>query len=228
MDKIDLSKTVHLFFDTEFYIPAQQRNNSEWSLIVNPYMEGNIFLGGSFVRWIPSKGPREKMNQFWIWQDGGDEKLLLQKFYEYFKNLWKTAKDEFGKVDLTLIGIGVERFDIPAIFARSVVMKIDTTENLFNVYHKCRFVDLSEVGIPYFDREPIRALYPKGTNALMRRWNIDIPKDSGVGVSEMYDKKDHTGIEQRNNREVQNIIRIYDEIGTAINKSVEYKMRKGR
>jgi hypothetical protein len=228
MDKRDLSKTVYLFIDTEFYIPASQRNNSEWSLIVNPYMDENKLLGGSFVRWIPSKGPKEKLGQFWIWQDGMDEKLLLNRFYGYFKNLWKTAKDEFGKVDLTMIGIGVERFDIPAIFARSVVLKIDSTENLFNVYHKCRFVDLSEVGIPFFDREYIRALYPKGTNALMKRWNVDAPKDSGVNVSEMFDKQDYAGIEQRNNKEVLNIVKIYDQIVLSINRMAEYKMKNQR
>lgn len=215
----------YIFFDIELYVPPKDRVSANRSLVANPYKLNHLLLGGVFCRSFPLKNNKMDLEQFWVWKDGDEEKTL-KKIYQFFNDSWKMIE---GKSDrpknLVFVGIGICRFDIPVLFARSIINKIDTQENLYHIYHKSQHVDLSEVGIPFFDTLPTNALYPKSTGLLMKRWGISEERESGQTVWEMYDKKEYPQIQQRTENEVRNIIRIYNSMKNHINNKAAYKSK---
>jgi hypothetical protein len=113
---------------------------------------------------------------------------------------------------LIVIGIGISRFDIPALFTRSLLKHIDTVENLFEPYLKTKIVDLGDVGISLFTKNPQPVLYPTTANALAARLGIGESKESGKSVWDMYDSGDFEGIRNRTAHEVEIAMKIASKI----------------
>jgi hypothetical protein len=92
---------------------------------------------------------------------------------------------------------------------------IDKEVSLYETYFKTKIVDLGNVGIPLFRKDPkIYSLYPKTTNALTSRLGLQVQgrKDSGKSVWELYDSKEFDTIKERTASEVDDIIKIASKI----------------
>ncbi len=206
----DPDKTVMIAFDTEWYA---NNNNSISSLKINP-LTGR-FIGGLFVRIFPLNYQLKKYKAE-IFVDNNseiEEKKALKNVYDFFYNSWNILKGKNNnEPDLITLGIGISRFDIPALFARSWKLNIDNPENLYEMYMKTKVVDLSEVGIPLIKKDN-KILYPVTANDLSSVFDIESKKKkSGINVWKMYESNDFCSIKKRNEDEVCSILKIYNNI----------------
>ena len=206
-----------LFFDLEFYVPKEDRNNSSSSLIVNPNLKKHKLLGGTFYsKSFDDKLPKKpKFKQLWLWNFNNNEKVLLDQIDNVFIDEWeKTKKEEKWilrkpLVDLVVCGIGISRFDIPALYCRSFRFLIDSPEKLFDIYFKTKQIELANVCSFLFPEE--QYIYPKTTKEIMGRIKIKGDKDTSKNVWELFDKNDVDKIESRTTEEVKNILIIYQK-----------------
>jgi hypothetical protein len=209
MVMFDPELTEMIFFDLEFYIPEQDRNRPGASLLANPGRTGHHLLGGVFSRFWPLKDKISELSfdHFWFW-DYKNEKQLLKVIFDYFKESWDSIRDKEPRhADLILCGIGISRFDLPILYIRSLIKKIDTNENIFELYFKTKPVDLSNVTIPFFNREKV--MYPKTANQILTRFSLEKNLASSMNVWEKFDNKDYEWIQQRTENEVKNSIKLY-------------------
>ena len=204
--------TEAIYLDTECYVPLQDRGHSQGSLIVNPGNLRHFLLGGVFRREFPLQNRVFQPEHIWNW--GIDnEKDTLVKIYEYFRQSWKMIEGKSPRhPDLTLIGFGISRFDIPMIFLRSLLNRVDSTEKLYEAYFKTKIVDLGNVGIPLFPKSQYRVLYPTLVNDLTLRLRIENRKPSGKGVWDMYDAREFDAIKERTADEVEMVRKISSRI----------------
>lgn len=134
---------------------------------------------------------------------------IFEVIYDYFRESWKLIEGKSpDNPDLIVTGTGISRFDIPMLFVKSIIYNIDSHENLFDAYFKTKIVDLGDVGIPLFTKNPWPVLYPKPANALAARLGINVHKTSGKGVWDMYDAGDYEGIKQRTLEELKTTVEI--------------------
>ncbi len=224
----DREKTEMIVFDLEFYVPPKDRNKKGASLLANPNKDGHYLLGGVFTKYKPFKDKDKNLDSFdyqhfWVWKEG-NEKKVLEKIYNYIINSWEDLKDKDPKqADLMFYGVGISRFDIPVLYIRSTYHKIAPSEDLFECYFKAKQLDLSNIAIPFFNRDQV--MYPKSVNSIFRRFGIKKEKESGINVWDMYDKKDYIKIEKRTENEVKDSIVLYRKISTKIytkNRNEEY------
>ena len=212
----DPNLTEMLFFDLEFYVPEKDRDQPGASLLANPGKKGQFLLGGVFTRTWPIKEEKYeiKFEHHWLW-DYKDEKDLLKTIFQYFQDSWDQIKEKEPRhADLILCGIGITRFDLPILYIRSIANKVSKPEKLFDLYFKTKPVDLSNVCIPFFNREKV--MYPKTANQILSRFNIDKEKSSSMSVWQKYDEKDFDWIAQRTEEEVKDAITLYNLIFTKI------------
>lgn len=204
--------TEVIYLDVESYVPNEDRVEKHSSMLANPTKPNHFLLGGVFCRDFPLLRKTSEMKHIWNWKPD-DEFATLRLIYAYFKESWDLLK---GKTqdhpDLIVMGIGVSRFDIPALFIRSFLKEIDTTEKLYDVYYKTKIVDLGDVGIPLFDRNQAAVLYPKTANSLCGRLGIQTSKASGRNVWDMFDSNDFDGIRKRTDNEVRVAMSIASRI----------------
>ncbi len=182
-------------------------------MLSNPFRKGHFLLGGDFYRVFPLKeklipGNQNPIKSIWIWQ-AGTEIEMLRQIFNFFQESWKPLeKKEPAQADLIAVGIGISRFDLPALFSRSLVHHIASRSELFSCYFHLKIVDLSDVGTLLPPRPPV--LYPRTANELARHFDLPIKKkSSGTTVWDLYDSGDYIGIESRTKEEVLNLIRIY-------------------
>ena len=116
--------------------------------------------------------------------------------------------------ELDLCGIGISKFDVPALYIRSVRFGVDIPQNLFDVYFKTQQIDLNNVMIPFFDHQKI--MHPISVNRTFRRLGMKKEKPTGKTVWEMYDSHDFESIRKRTNEEVLDCLKIYDKIANKI------------
>jgi len=213
MVNFDPKFTEVIFLDIECYVPPETRQQPMASLIFNPGINNHFVLGGVFCRMFPLQRKRDPFWQVWNWSRE-EEKKTLQQIYNYFKESWKMIEGKTKEhPDLILVGTGISRFDIPAIYVRSTLHKIDSEAALYETYFKTKIVDLSDVGIPLFRKNPnIYRLYPKTTNALKARFRIERPKTSGKTVWDLYEMGHFDAIKERTTTEVNEIIAIANKI----------------
>lgn len=194
--------------DTEIYVPAGDRSKGQFSMKANAANPDHILLGGVFRRDFPLLKKDYGYEQFWGWKKE-EEKQTLEKIYSFFQESWKMIDGKSSRhPDLIVSGTGISRFDLPALLVKSMEHNIDSKENLFNTYFKTKIVDLGEVGIPLFSRNPSPVLYPKTANALVSRLGINARKASGKSVWDMYDGADYDGIKQRTLHELETCVEI--------------------
>lgn len=114
------------------------------------------------------------------------EKAILKEFYEHLLMLRKTGS-------ITIVGHNMLRFDIPMLIHRMVLRKIDTHQNLLDLFH-------SDV----FGYDTLQCLTPfnnfrfKGLNAqdLSSRLGIRPPKHDSGQIPDFYRKGKYKEIEE--------------------------------
>jgi hypothetical protein len=207
--------TEVVFFDLECYVPPEDRTNySKSSLIYNAAKPDHFILGGVFRRMFPIKGELEPAWQVWNFEKQ-NEKETLKQIYEYFSKSWQIIDERSRRnnPDLILAGTGISRLDIPALFVRSAFYKIDSEDALYETYFKAKVVDLGDVGIPLFRKNPkVYPLYPKTTNDLIFQLGVKSSKTSGKRVWDLYDSKEFEAIKTRTALEVDDAIEIANKI----------------
>jgi hypothetical protein len=226
MVSFDEDLTEMVFFDLEFYVPEKDRKTNGASLLANPTKTKQFLLGGVFCRYWPLKKKQDELEfkHIWIW-DLKTEKKVLKSIYEYFQSSWDMIKNKDPRqADLILCGIGITRFDLPVLYIRSVAQKIDSKENIFNIYYKTKPVDFSTVTIPFFNREKV--MYPKTANQILNRFRLEKEKSSSILVWEKYDNNEYDWIRQRTEEEVKASLNVYNIICDRICSQKEHKTQK--
>ncbi|SRR6266567_6228284 len=139
------TEVVHL--DLEGYVPKQDRIQKRSSMYANPGNPSHFLLGGVLCREFPLQSAKPTLTPIWNFSPEQEEDTLRQ-IYRYFQESWNLLEGKtWEHPDLIVMGFGISRFDIPAIFTRSLIKKIDNIENLFETYLKTKIVDLGDVGI---------------------------------------------------------------------------------
>lgn len=210
-------KTIVVMFDTEWYVPRDARSIYISSLKANPINPNNQYLGGVFYRFYPlrDRGKRYELREIFVSKLSPDEeKEKLRETYEYFVQSWEFLKGKSDRdADLITIGTGNSRFDLPSLYARSALLGIDRTEMLYEVYLKTKPVDLSDVAIPYIDRNRPKLMYPIPTNTIAARLGLKSErKESGKTVWDMVEANDFQAIKVRVREEGDVIWGIYNRL----------------
>ncbi|MEM0134596.1 MAG: hypothetical protein QXU18_05125 [Thermoplasmatales archaeon] len=210
-------KTIVVLFDTEWYVPREARSIFISSLKANPLNKGNQYLGGVFYRFHPLKDNGRKYEKTEIFADSlspDSEKAKLKETYDYFVQSWEQLRGKRDRdADLITIGIGNSRFDLPSLYARSVLLGIDKADMLYEIYLKTKAVDLSDVAIPYIYKNRPRLMYPITANEIASRFGLQSErKASGKTVWDMVEANDFDGIKERVRTEVSDMWKIYDKL----------------
>lgn len=115
--------------------------------------------------------------------------------------------------DLILVGTGISRLDVPTLYVRSALHRIDAEAALYETYFKTKVVDLGDVGIALFKSNPtIYSIYPKTTNVLVSRLQIQTHKTSGKSVWDLYEAREFDAIKERTAGEVADVMEIASRI----------------
>ncbi|ATB30057.1 hypothetical protein [Melittangium boletus] len=203
-----------LFFDLEAYAPPDERTASRGSLIVNPARPGHILLGGCFFsrRFADPFPEAPEVQGLWLWHFGS-ERALLRAIRERFEAEWARQRAEnarvLGKpvVDLVVCGAGIARFDLPALYCRSLLHEVASAVELYELYFKARPIDLSNEAGFLFPEEP--HLYPKTTRELAGRLGLRERKGSSKSVWDSYERGEHEAIERRTADELRLVLELY-------------------
>ena len=206
-------KTVAIIFDTEWYVPLEDRGPSLTSLRANPAKAAHRYLGGVFTRFFPLKQDI-KMDTHEIWVQNltdTEEKSAIQKTYSFFKDSWKLLEGKNNMdPDLITIGTGISRLDLPGLYVKSQTHNLDTSANLYETFMKTKIVDLTDTAIPYLNFNTPRMLYPVATNRIVNRFKIDAQrKETGKSVWDMVDNGNLDGVKLRTSEEVKVLTKIY-------------------
>src|SRR6218665_2311180 len=146
----------------------------------------------------------------WWWGGGG---ALLHAIRERFEEEWARQRAEnarvLGKpvVDLVVCGAGIARFDLPALYCRSLLHEVASAVELFELYFKARPIDLANEAGFLFPEEP--HLYPKTTRELAGRLGLRERKGSSKSVWDSYERGEHEAIERRTADELRLVVELY-------------------
>ncbi len=210
--------TEVVYLDIECYVPPDARQESKRSMKYNPARADDFVLGGVFRRAFPLQDRMEPAWQVWNWKKE-DEKATLQQIYDYINESWRLIEGRTDRhPDLILVGVGISRHDVPALYVRSAFRHIDSETALYETYFKTKIVDLCDVGIPLFrNKSGIYPLYPKPSNALAARFGTRARdtygrKMSGKTVWELYESGQFDEIKERTCSEVEDAVEIASKI----------------
>jgi hypothetical protein len=203
-----------LFFDLEAYAPPDDRTASLSSLIVNPARPGHLLLGGCFFskRFEEPIPEAPEVQGLWLW-NFESEAALLTAIKARFEDEWRRQREEKVRVlgkpatDLVVCGAGIAKFDLPALYCRSLFNEIASPAELFEVFFKARPIDLANEASFLFPEEPI--LYPKTTREMAGRLGLRERKGSSKGVWESYEARDYGAIERRTADELRLVLDLY-------------------
>lgn len=206
-----------LFFDLEAYAPPDERNASRGSLIVNPARPGHVLLGGTFhaKRFAEPISEAPLIEGLWLWQFGS-EAALLGAIQRRFEQEWELQRAEgvriLGKpaVDLVVCGAGITKFDLPALYCRSLLHAPARAADWFDLFFKARPIDLAHEASFLFPEEPV--LYPKTTREIAGRLGLREHKGSSKSVWDCYERGEHDVIEQRTAGELRLVLELYTRL----------------
>ncbi|TLZ56725.1 MAG: hypothetical protein E6K17_03885 [Methanobacteriota archaeon] len=213
-----------LFFDLEFYVPSADRATGKSSMKANPTKAGHILLGGTFSS-LPLRAEipvQPKLDGYWIWNYDKDEVSMMREIKARFELEWqKNAKEKEWVLkkpveDLVVCGAGISRFDLPALYCRGVLHQLAPPDELFDLFLKCKTIDLANVGSFLFPED--KTLYPKTTREMAGRLGIAEQKGSSKGVWATYDEGDFNQIQARTDAEVTTVMRIYSQLHERVSK----------
>jgi len=202
-------KTKVIFFDLEYYVPAQDRDRSTpGGLTFSPVLPGHKILGGTFQTYFPMDDRMGKRTDLWEWTLGSEEKVL-GGIYELFQREWKSieAKDQAGS--LMLSGIGISHSDIPALLGRLSASPSLEKARVYDLLCGCRQIDLSTATYCQFAFNTAYFAYPKKKSELYQKYLNGKKLESGKSVWDMYEGGDYQSIESRCNEEIDDAIAIY-------------------
>ena len=219
--------TQIIFFDLEFYVPKRDRNKPTFSFAFNPTLENHIILGGVFEKVYPLIEKPPVRQSYWLWKYSS-EKELVTLIYRYIVNAWAPILKRKGAASLIASGIAIERADIPILYTKFLQYQVDTPERIFGHLFNIRVIDLSVVGIPFFNKKKDGMLYPKTKHDLSQKFNPTGITSSGKLVWDAYDCRDFASIEQRTNQEVSDLITIFNQIHSGIQELNSLKQVKKR
>jgi len=213
-----------LFLDLEAYAPPSDRATSLSSLVVNPARPSHLLLGGCFFsKRFEEPIPEEpKLDGLWLW-NFESEAALLRAIKARFEREWQRQRDEGVRIlgkpakDLVVCGAGIAKFDLPALYCRSLFNEVADPAELFEVYFKARPIELSNEASFLFPEEPV--LYPKTTKEMAGRLGLKENKGSSKGVWELYESGDHAGIERRTEDELRLVLELYERLRRRIIRS---------
>lgn len=211
-----------IFFDLEFYVPKLQRNtpNSKGTLVFNPTFSEHIILGGHFV--ISNLNDQKKIasHSLWLW-NYPNEKQMISAIIQIFKQEFERQQGILDSVlekrikDIVTCGFAIGRIDLPSLFIKSQSYQLDSPASLFNLFLKTKIIDLSNVASFLFKDE--LTFYPKTANEVAKKIFPKNPwKPSGKKVWDYYDLGEYDMIENRCKSEVDDIIKIYNELQNKI------------
>ncbi|WP_375769515.1 hypothetical protein NR798_01125 [Archangium gephyra] len=210
-----------LFFDLEAYAPPDDRNASLSSLTVNPARPGHVLLGGCFFskRFEDPIPDAPEVQGLWLW-NFESEAALLRAIKARFELEWQRQREEkvrvLGKpaMDLVVCGAGITKFDLPALYCRSLFNGLASPAELFEVFFKSRPIELANEASFLFPEEPI--LYPKTTREMAGRLGLHERKGSSKSVWESYERRDYAAIEQRTADELRLVLDLYQRLQAKI------------
>ncbi len=213
-----------LFFDLEAYAPPSDRATSLSSLIVNPARPSHLLLGGCFFskRFEEPIPETPEVQGLWLW-NFESEAALLRAIKARFEQEWQRQRDEGVRIlgkpakDLVLCGAGIAKFDLPALYCRSLFNEIADPAELFEVFFKARPIDLANEASFLFPEEPV--LYPKTTKEMAGRLGLCELKGSSKGVWESYESGDYTAIERRTADELRLVMELYKRLQARVVRS---------
>ena len=199
--KLRLGKCRTVFFDLEFYVPDNARE--EIGFCYNPWDKRCKLIGGAFLIANPDKDIRiskeqvhKRIKTVWRW-DFDSEKALVQRIYEMLdKALTIVHRGHEGKLSPILSGIGISTSDVLILcdlFRRYHVLDNAGT---FAFMNKFRVIDLSQLAIGMFNTN-VDFLYPKVKNDIVRKYQRGKTFESGINVWELYENKRYEDIESR-------------------------------
>lgn len=202
-------KTKVIFFDLEYYVPAQDRSRSTpGGLAFSPVLSGHKILGGTFQTYFPMNDRMGKRIDLWEWRLGSEENVL-KGIYELFQREWKSleTKDQTGS--LMLSGIGISHSDIPALLGRLTASPCLEKARVYDLLCGCRQIDLSTATYCQFAFNTGYFAYPKKKSELYQKYLNGKKLESGKSVWDLYDGNDYHAIESRCNAEIDDAIAIY-------------------
>lgn len=215
IQKIDVTKTRIIFFDLEFYVP--EKNRKEKGFSYNPWQDGSIFLGGSYVIALGTRDQvnpldddlKKRIKSLWIW-NSTNEKELVGKFFKLFKSQLDQCIEASQGVSPLICGIGIQNSDIPVLMALFRKHGYLNESQSFAFENSLRILDLSVLGIGFFNNKTY-LMYPKKKNELLNKFFQDQVFESGVSVWEQYEDSKYDDIQSRNEKEVFYTLRLYYE-----------------
>jgi hypothetical protein len=206
-----------LFFDLEFYVPVADRKTHRGSLIFNPTLASHKILGGYFQSIDEITGEILDVKSIWLWNFQQNEAKMLAKIVSLFEEQWARSEQLNLKTcghrvtDLLVAGFAIARADLPALFQKANQFKIAPTPELYDIFMKTKTIDLANITTFLFPEDPL--LYPKSAKLVVERLDLPIEeKESGKKVWELYEQEKYAQIEKRCEKEVKEMINIYQEI----------------
>ncbi len=203
------SRTKIIFFDLEYYVPANDRKRETPSgMTFSPVLPDHKILGGVFLVYYPMQDRIGKHSTIWEWQHGS-EGQVLHAIYHLLEKEWKSykARDQAGS--LMLSGIGISHSDIPALLARLSSSSVADHFRIYDLLCGCRQIDLATSTYCQFSFHHSYFSYPKTKAELYQKYLNGKKRESGKSVWELYESRNFRAIEARCREEVDDALMIY-------------------
>lgn len=202
-------KTKIIFFDLEYYVPAEDRKRKTPSgMVFSPALPGHKILGGTFLTYYPMQDRIGKRSEIWEW-NLQSENEVLREIFELLQREWRSieTKDQAGS--LMLSGIGISHSDIPALLSRLSSCSIADHYRVHDLLCGCRQIDLITATYCQFSFNLSYFAYPKTKSALYQKYLNGRTLTSGKSVWDLYESKNFGDIEGRCRQEVEDALAIY-------------------
>ncbi|KPZ24961.1 hypothetical protein [Pseudomonas syringae group genomosp. 3] len=221
-----------VFFDLEFYVPAEKRTAS--GFCYNPWDKDCRFIGGSFLVANPERDFNiaksevlKKTKSFWLWEHP-TEKEMLERIYALLKTACDQVKNAHdGAVSAILCGIGITSSDVPILFELFKRFHILSNQEAFSFQNSFRVVDLSQLVIGTFNN-PGNLLYPKSKHHILNKYMYGTKFEPGKSVWQLYEAKSHAEIQTRVLDEVYSTHKCYQLIQSDFESFKKLEARNNR
>ena len=202
-------KTKIIFFDLEYYVPAQdRRRETPGGRTFSPVLPDHKILGGVFLVYYPMQDRIGERSTIWEWERGS-ESQVLRAIYHLLQKEWRSyaPRDQAGS--LMLSGIGISHSDIPALLARLSSYSIGDHFRIYDLLCGCRQIDLATATYCQFSFNQSYFAYPKTKSELYQKYLNGKKRESGKAVWELYENRNFAAIEARCKEEVDDALVIY-------------------
>lgn len=154
-----------LYFDIETYNPN------------NPFFAGKVIT-------IAYKNSETETKVLKEWNS--DETSILRDFFQYVREQLKT------QIRTELVGFNILRFDIPFLVNRGVQNRIDSAENLLDLFHNTFTIDLMYCLLTCNDFR----FAGIGAYDVAQKLGLPCPQLRGKDILRLYENKEYLKIEE--------------------------------